>query len=1173
MKLFFLLILLEELFPISLSGQAVIFCVKPDTTATCSAEDHCQHCESLQYYFDNVDTTINKENNVTMIFMDGSHTVNNNISSPIITVFSAQTLNMTVKAPSTTVTLITICRKEFCEGGDIITFNSTYFSMKSFNMTILVNEDGRTTQQIYNYHIAISALKVSLHECTYRSHFPDNIPHYVTIDIAHATDVLLKDCVFYEFDEINIARDTVSNGRTLESSYLNVTLESCTVNRSISEATVSLYMDATHAMLNGCTFAHSGIVVDHTNNTVMENCTFIRPVLYITSEYSILENCTLLNGFVKISESSTVILSQLRILGGEDSWELTDDTNILFNNCHVQSTTINIVRCNTTIAGESMFTISSILAHFSSITMSGNISIKNYHYFNGAMFLDSSNLTVAAGAEVTFFNNSAENSGGALLINMLSNFYMEVGASTKFINNSANDKGGAIYVQPGIGSFVSEMSIDISSKCLFQPQFNIIGEIYVLFANSTAINGAGDDVYGATLENCQFYQTGSLVIERSGPPSLSSVSSDPQRVCLCDNYGVPQCDAVNNTRSVHPGESFIVSAVTVGWDYPNTTTGTIHTGFLRTGSSIIPTLDSTSQRGHVISSSKQCTNITFTLYSKPSPENVTMYITTSYMDTRTAEKFVHKGCDDVYPRNVNCQYKDHVTPVFFNISLLECPAGFKLLPYNQSCDCYLHNILFDSCDIRNGAGYFLWTKTIWVSIENGLLLYNTHCPFDYCNAIGKDINLHDDFDSQCAFNRAGRLCGGCKTNYSLAIGSSHCIHCHNNNNLALLIFFAAAGFLLVFFISAFNLTVTQGMINGLIFYANVVWTYQSIFFPQELISNPVLTFLKTFIAWINLDFGIETCFVDGLNALWKAGLQFVFPFYIWVIAGLIILAARYSTRLTNLLGNRGVPVLGTLFLLSYIKLLQTSFSIMEFSILTWEDNSTVLVWSINGNINYTDLYHILLLIAGLATLLFFLLPYTVLLFLIQCFRKISHFRLLKWIMKFHPIFDAYFAPLKHKHHYWFGVQLLARILLLTVIISTFNISQSINILILFIVGTILLLYMALVRPYKSIAILVLQSSFLANLVLLSGWISFTYHTDVNNTSRPWIKTASIMASTGVAFLQFCGIVLYPIIGPQCSSATKRCHKKAKNELDNEDYPIVADRDPVLNESQPLLPPL
>ena len=170
---------------------------------------------------------------------------------------------------------------------------------------------------------------------------------------------------------------------------------------------------------------------------------------------------------------------------------------------------------------------------------------------------------------------------------------------------------------------------------------------------------------------------------------------------------------------------------------------------------------------------------------------------------------------------------------------------------------------------------------MWVIIEEDALLYSTctHCPFDYCNVTGIAINLQDDSDSQCAFNRAGRLCGHCKDNYSLAIGSSHCIHYPNNNNLALLIFFAAAGFLLVFFISAFNLTVTQGTINGLIFYANIVWTFQSIFFPQELVLNPVLTFLKTFIAWVNLDFGIETCFFNGLTAPWKTGLQFIFPFY------------------------------------------------------------------------------------------------------------------------------------------------------------------------------------------------------------------------------------------------------------------------------------------------------
>ena len=653
---------------------------------------------------------------------------------------------------------------------------------------------------------------------------------------------------------------------------------------------------------------------------------------------------------------------------------------------------------------------------------------------------------------------------------------------------------------------------------------------------------------------------------------MSSVSSDPQRVCLCDSHGAPQCNKVNNTHQLVPGESLTVPAVLVGWDYQNTTTGVVHANFLHTSNSKTTILDSTSQRGHVISNSKQCTNLTFTLYSKPSTEIVTMYTTAVHMDTQTAHDFCLS-----YQWHTYCDYKDHITPVFFHFTILPCPAGFKLS--NQSCDCYLHDTLFDNCSIVNGIGYFSWNKTVWVSIEEDALLYSTHCPFDYCNTTGKEINLQNDSDSQCAFNRAGRLCGGCKENYSLAIGSSHCIHCPNNNNQALLIFFAAAGFLLVFFISAFNLTVTQGMINGLIFYANIVWTYQSIFFPQELKPNPVLVFLKTFIAWINLDFGIETCFVDGLGALWKTALQFIFPFYIWIIVGLIIVAAKYSIRLTNLLGNRAVPVLGTLFLLSYVKLLQTSFSIVDFSILTW-DNQTVssksVVWSIDGKVNYTDPRHILLLVAGLATLLFFLLPYTMLLFLMQCLRKISHFWPLKWIMQFHPVYDAYFAPLKHKHQYWFGVLLLARVVLLTMFVSTFNVPQSVNILILFVVGTALLLYMTLVQPYKNTAILVLQSSSLANLILLSGLTTFADVKDTCTTNelRTRIKTAAIMTSTGVVFLQFCGIVLYQIIAPRC---LRRCcpHKQAEVELDDDDDSIADSnanyRDSIFNESQPLLP--
>ena len=61
-----------------------------------------------------------------------------------------------------------------------------------------------------------------------------------------------------------------------------------------------------------------------------------------------------------------------------------------------------------------------------------------------------------------------------------------------------------------------------------------------------------------------------------------------------------------------------------------------------------------------------------------------------------------------------------------------------------------------------------------------------------------------------------------------------------------------------------------------------------------------------FILWLNLDFGIETCFIDGLDGYIQTWLQFVFPVYIWVLVGLIILVSHYSPQFANLLGNNPV---------------------------------------------------------------------------------------------------------------------------------------------------------------------------------------------------------------------------------------------------------------------------
>ena len=766
------------------------------------------------------------------------------------------------------------------------------------------------------------------------------------------------------------------------------------------------------------------------------------------------------------------------------------------------------------------------------------------------------NLTLSG--NLTFANNSARR-GGALAL-YLCKLNIAANTSVTFVNNSANHKGGAIYVEPGISpDVVVNRGYEVESLPCFYQLLNCHSKntYNFYFANNSAVLG-GDDIYGDFLKQHSCSKC-NLTMNISSP-SNSSVSSDALRVCLCDEQGQPQCknnSYLRMTSKIYPGEIFNIPVVLVGEDF-GLTTGTVYVN------TITPTVTVMSA---IIPYISQCIEVEYYLVYHHDNNTVVINLNAIPLDALINE---NTHCSDD-----SCLQTATVS-MTFNIQL-PCPPGFSLTESPPRCDCYdiLTRDLNITCRIKNAKGCFSWTGNSWVDIsENNKTAYTKHCPHNYCKTFNgtEKINLRNNSTYQCELDRTGRLCGECKEGYSLAIGSSRCIHCTNNNNLALLIFFAAAGFLLVIFIGLLNLTVSTGTINGLIFYANIIWTYKDIFFTSEGASSAVLIFLKTFIAWVNLDFGIETCFVKGLTAFWKTWLQFIFPFYIWAIAGLIILASRYSFRLTKLLGNRALPLLATLFLLSYMKLLRTVVSTLEFSVINtipFEDTtklSSEVVWSVDGSLSYFSFPHILLFVAGLFTLLFLWLPYTLLLFLMQWLRRLPHVGIIKWIMRLHPFYDSYFAPLKPKHQYWFGVLLLARGILLVTFASTFAIPQNVNLLLLLIIGTLLTFYMARTHPYKSLAVLLFNCIFFMNLTLLSGFFFFTY-TQPNGAT---LRSVATGLSTGVTFLQFCCAVLTAIVRPCCfkSRETLEAAVSGRREpaRDSSGY-----RDSIFNESEPLLP--
>lgn len=180
-----------------------------------------------------------------------------------------------------------------------------------------------------------------------------------------------------------------------------------------------------------------------------------------------------------------------------------------------------------------------------------------------------------------------------------------------------------------------------------------------------------------------------------------------------------------------------------------------------------------------------------------------------------------------------------------------------------------------------------WMSSLSINgTYQGLVLYKT-CPLEYCNNSAVNITL-DNPDIQCNRNRGGVLCGRCKANYSLFLSSYHCRPC-SDVYLTLLLYFAAAGIVLVVSISILRLTVATGMMNSIILYANIVQVNRDLFF-----ATGEQTVFTVFIAWINLDFGFQTCFYNGMDAYAQTWLQFVFPLYIWAIISLIIFTSRYS---------------------------------------------------------------------------------------------------------------------------------------------------------------------------------------------------------------------------------------------------------------------------------------
>ena len=689
--------------------------------------------------------------------------------------------------------------------------------------------------------------------------------------------------------------------------------------------------------------------------------------------------------------------------------------------------------------------------------------------------------SVIFSGKILFENNTAIN-GGGLKFCESSVMFINKDTTLTFKNNTAHKTGGAIISQ--------QSCLDESSYCFFQPIVHspsrnvssLRNKYHMLleFINNSA-SIAGDAIYGGNIGKCFTFNR---FLEKGGNRSIYFASQSifetifdmsaqgDKRSVVASNPNIARfCEPGENfikykNLSVIPGKTFQISVVATGQlngSVPSAITAEIRYKYPKNSAAAIH-MDSPKAEPKVCS----MFNLTLKVYNKS-----------------LEFAYLRFGVQHITERITRDNY------AYSNLSVENCPWGFQL-SLEGVCDCIdLIKEEGHDCDLQKLTIIKKFQSLSWIghhqsSINESLcegndIFLSKDCGrFEYCNYSVSEFK-EEIIDSQCIQGRTGVLCGGCKRNLSLMLGTSRCKPC-SNKYVGLIVIYLAAGILLIFILTVFNITVTKGTLYGLIFYANFIHANQVSLFPH--FSNWNIS--RILIAWLNLDLGIEVCLYNGLNAYQKNWLQFGYIAYMWSLQVIIILLCRRYIFFTRVFGKNVTKVLSTLIFLCFSKALQIISDVLEFTILQGRNDKgkyvTKYVMSVDGNIQYLSNKHIPLFVPAIL-LSVILMAFTFCLLFIQILTNLSNARCLRWVARSQPFFDTFTGPCNQYYAFWPGLMFFCRGSLYILYALKFG-YHYMSIIISSITATLIILsFLTPKGVYKKWSLNFLELSYMLNLLL------------------------------------------------------------------------------------------
>ena len=705
-----------------------------------------------------------------------------------------------------------------------------------------------------------------------------------------------------------------------------------------------------------------------------------------------------------------------------------------------------------------------------------------------------------------------ENAGSGISLLGFSSIVLLNGSNLVLKKNKGANKGGAIFVQlyTTLTARVHDCFLwfsKLNRQCrlfgycntqVHQPNATIVFE-----RNQAPVGGT---IYGSTLSTCPWAVYPNGTKPSSGVAflqQLPSVTFNPSVL----NSSVVSTDAFNLVRNISqpiyaiPGKAMDLNITAL--DLFNQSVSTI------IGSSLV----NTSSQSRLGSSGNWYLipnrTVPITILGKPGDASFASIFT---IDTNAR--------------------------VAMSVTLVNCSFGF-ILSDNQRCSCDPDLQSYVTCSQRNFELQVPSHEWLGNSPTGGYAYAS--CILDYCK-VGTKIISDGDIDSQCEpeYNRVGLLCASCRSNMSVVFGSNACRPC-SSAYLASVIAYGVIGIVLVLAISFLGFSISEGYLNSLLFYCNVTSFYLSFFAP-----NSSLGFLL--VKLVNLSMGFELCFYDGMDTLAKVGIQLLFPAYLFFIMLVIIILAKYSSKISNA-GFSAAKTFSTLLLLCYSSVGETCILILAWK--TFDHGLNGTYWYADPTIQYGEGFHGLLVFVAVILILVYILPFSIGLLLPPLILRTRLNIMLK------PLLDAFWNPFKPKFRFWLGIRAILRIIpLYLAVLPPFP--TNCILLIAFIVT--LLFVHSCCQPYEGKVQNVLDSFFYLSLIFLTaGVLYFSLESPDNLVTDDYI--AFLGAVNTFSYLAFIFIVTlhinirFPVIREIAYKLYQRLKHKVKKQKDENLDPI------------------